>query len=69
MGERWFYRCDQEWVEIAERLKITPCSHCNAIGTLNRHGVLSKFDDTNPLQRTIRPWAGNRPGLPDQRMR
>jgi len=54
VGERWFYRCDQEWGEIVERLKITPCPHCNAIGTLNRHGTLSGFDDSNPLRRTIR---------------
>lgn len=54
MGERWFYRCDQDWLAIVEQLKITPCPHCQAIGTLNRHGTLSGFDDSNPLRRTIR---------------
>ena len=57
MGERWFYRSDQEWISIAEQLKNTPCPHCHARGTLNRHGVLYGFDntnDSNSQQRTLR---------------
>jgi len=58
VGERWFYQNDQEWIGIVERLKITHCPHCNAMGTLNRHGVLYGFDnsndDSNTQQRTLR---------------
>ena len=57
MGERWFYRSDEEWISIAEQLKNTPCPHCHARGTLNRHGVLYGFDntnDSNSQQRTLR---------------
>jgi hypothetical protein len=54
VGERWFYRCDQDWLAIVERLKQTPCPHCNTVGTLNRHGVLSGFDDSNPQRTTLR---------------
>ena len=49
MGEqRWFYRSDEEWNAIAERLKLTPCPHCKAVGTLIRHGFLRGFDDSRP---------------------
>lgn len=51
--ERWFYRREEEWIEIAERLKQTPCPHCKTVGTLNRHGVLTGYDDSNP-QPTLR---------------
>ncbi|MBA4191279.1 MAG: hypothetical protein C0467_25130 [Planctomycetaceae bacterium] len=57
VGERWFYRSDEEWISIAEQLKNTPCPHCHARGTLNRHGVLYGFDntnDSNSQQRTLR---------------
>jgi hypothetical protein len=52
--ERWFYRSDEEWIAIAERIKQTPCPHCKTVGTLNRHGVLTGFDDSNPQRTTIR---------------
>ncbi|HKB36158.1 MAG TPA: hypothetical protein VKD72_06870 [Gemmataceae bacterium] len=55
MGEeRWFYRSDQEWKAIAERLKQTACPHCKVIGTLIRHGFLYGFDDSRPPRRTLR---------------
>jgi hypothetical protein len=45
MGEpRWFYRNDDEWIAIVERLKLTPCPHCRAVGTLIRHGCLRGYD-------------------------
>jgi hypothetical protein len=53
VGQRWFYRNDHEWIAIVERLKITPCPHCQTVGTLNRHGTLRGFDDSNP-QPTLR---------------
>ncbi|MCE9566849.1 MAG: hypothetical protein K8U57_33000 [Planctomycetes bacterium] len=52
--ERWFYRSDEEWITIVERLKQTSCPHCKTVGTLIRHGSLSGFDDSNPHQQTLR---------------
>ena len=55
MGEkRWFYRSDEEWSAIAERLKLTPCPHCKAVGTLIRHGFLYGFDESSPQRKTLR---------------
>ncbi len=55
MGEeRWFYRSDEEWSAIAERLKQTPCPHCKVIGALIRHGFLYGFDECSPRRRTLR---------------
>jgi len=42
--DRWFYRTDDEWNAIIERLKLTPCPHCRAVGTLVRHGYLRGYD-------------------------
>ena len=54
MGDaRWFYRNEEEWQTLAERLKLMPCPHCNVVGTLNRHGYLRGFDDSSQRQ-TIR---------------
>ncbi len=53
MGERCFYRDEQDWLAIVERLKLTSCPHCKTIGNLIRHGFLYGFDDSSP-QRTIR---------------
>lgn len=52
--EPLFYRREEEWLAIAERLKRTPCPHCHTVGTLIRHGVLTGFDDTNPPRKTLR---------------
>lgn len=52
--QRWFYRNAEEWQAFAERLKLTPCPHCKAVGTLIRHGFLYGFDDCNPLHKTLR---------------
>jgi hypothetical protein len=55
MGEeRWFYRDGEDWGPFAERLKQTPCPHCQVHGALIRHGVLRGFDESNPKQKTIR---------------
>ena len=56
MGEqRRFYRSDEEWTAIAERLKQTPCPHCKAVGTLIRHGGLYGFDESNPGAKRSAP--------------
>jgi hypothetical protein len=52
--QRWFYRNADEWNAIAERLKLTPCPHCQVVGTLVRHGFLYGFDDRKPQRKTVR---------------
>jgi hypothetical protein len=64
--ERWFYRNDQEWSALAERLKRTPCPHCQVVGTLIRHGFLRGFDGTSK-QRAVRArriFCSNRQARP-----
>jgi hypothetical protein len=51
---RWFYRTNDEWIALVERLKLTPCPHCRAIGTLIRHGSLHGFDDQTPPRKVLR---------------
>jgi hypothetical protein len=65
--ERWFCRGDEEWHALAERLKLTACPHCKAVGTLIRHGFLRGFDDSSPRQKTVRArrvFCSNRNGRP-----
>jgi hypothetical protein len=50
----WFYRCEEDWITIVERLKLTSCPHCKTVGMLIRHGVLTGFDDSNPQRKVIR---------------
>lgn len=50
----WFYRREEEWIAIVERLKQTACPHCRTVGTLIRHGVLTGFDDHTPPRPAIR---------------
>lgn len=52
--ERWFYRSAEEWITLAERLKQTPCPHCQVVGTLIRHGYLRGYDGSSPQRKTIR---------------
>ena len=52
--QRWFYRREEEWVAIVERLKQTSCPHCKTVGTLIRHGALLGFDDRTPQRQTLR---------------
>ena len=55
MGDRpEFYRRDDDWRAIIERLKQTSCPHCQIVGTLIRHGVLTGFDDASPPRIAIR---------------
>ncbi len=55
MGEqRWFFRSDEEWNTIAERLKQTPCPHCKVLGALIRHGFLRGYDEGNSQRKTVR---------------
>jgi hypothetical protein len=52
--ERWFFRGDDEWDAIAERLKRTPCPHCDSVGELIQHGYAYGFDETDPRHTTVR---------------
>ncbi len=49
-----FVRGVDDWKAIVERLKLTPCPHCHAVGFLIRHGALHGFDDTSPQRTTLR---------------
>lgn len=39
---------------LAERLKLMPCPHCQAVGKLVWHGYLRGYDDSNPPRQTVR---------------
>jgi hypothetical protein len=52
--QRWFCRSEQEWCSLAERLKLMPCPHCKAVGTLIRHGFLRGYDECHSQRKTIR---------------
>lgn len=55
MGQqRWFYRNAEEWIAIAQRLKLTPCPHCQVVGALIQHGFLYGFDESSPQRKTLR---------------
>ena len=53
---------------MAERLKVTPCPHCRAIGALIRHGYLRGYDEGNLRHKAVRARRifcsnrGRRPG-------
>jgi len=52
--ERWFFRSIDEWIALAERLKQTPCPHCQVVGTLIQHGYLRGYDDSSSRRQTVR---------------
>jgi len=59
--ERWFYRSEAEWKTLVERLKLTACPHCHVVGTLNRHGVLVGYDESQrQVLRARRVYCSNR---------
>ena len=49
-----FYQNDDEFNAFLEQLKLTSCPHCQAVGTLIRHGFFHGFDDSSPHSKTIR---------------
>lgn len=51
---RWFYRGEEGFLEIYEKLKATACPHCKAIGRLVRHGFLRGYDESSPREKTLR---------------
>ena len=56
--ERWFYRDEQEWTALVERLKLTSCPHCKATGTLIRHGSWSGIVDPENWTTSRTPLSG-----------
>lgn len=59
--ERWFYRSEAEWTSLVERLKLTPCPHCQAVGRLIRHGSLVGYDESQRRSlRAQRIYCSNR---------
>ena len=45
---------NQELDGLYARLKLTPCPHCNQVGTLIKHGYLRGYDTNHQLNKTIR---------------
>lgn len=68
MGQqRWFCRNPEEFNAFAERLKQTPCPHCQVVGALIRHGFLRGYDDSSPQRKTVRArriFCSNRQARP-----
>ena len=55
VGEgQWFCRNDDEWNALTERLKLTPCPHCQMVGTLIRHGCLRGYDEASTRRKIVR---------------
>ena len=48
----WFYRNDDDWNAIVQRLKLTACPHCRAVGTLVRHGYLRGYDGDSQQRKS-----------------
>jgi len=67
VGEaHWFYRDEAEWIEIARKLKLTPCPHCKVVVNLIRHGALQGFDECRRIvlraHRVFCSHRNRRPG-------
>jgi len=59
--ECWFYRTEEEWTKLVERLKLTPCPHCQHVGRLIRHGCLVGYDESQrQCLRARRIYCSNR---------
>jgi hypothetical protein len=51
---RWFYRGEEGFLAIYEKLKVTACPHCKVIGLLVLHGFLRGYDESSPRDKTVR---------------
>lgn len=52
--QRWFYKSAEDWDALRERLKLTPCPHCQVVGMLIQHGFLRGYDDRSSRRQTVR---------------
>lgn len=65
MAERWFCRNDDDWTALTEGLKLTPCPHCQVVGTLICHGRLLGYDESrHQTIRARRLFCSNRNARP-----
>lgn len=65
--QQWFVRNTEEWDTWAERLKLTPCPHCQVVGALILHGFLFGFDENHTKHKTPRArriFCSNRQARP-----
>jgi len=63
----WFYRNDEEFNALAQRLKLTPCPYCQVVGALIQHGFLYGFDQCSSqpeTRRAHRVFCSNRNARP-----
>jgi hypothetical protein len=49
-----FYRADDEFTRLYHRLKLTPCPHCKAVGTLILHGKLYGYTENDDCRKACR---------------
>ena len=60
-GVRWFYRNNEEWIALAQQIKLKPCQHCDVIGMLILHGSLHGWDESGRIVlRARRVFCSNR---------
>lgn len=57
-----FYQTESDFKTIHHQLKLTPCPHCDQVGTLNLHGFLIGYDINghHGLKRGHRIYCSNR---------
>ena len=61
VGARWFYRNNEEWIAMAQEIKLTPCQHCDLVGMLIRHGGSHGWDESGRIVlRARRVFCSNR---------
>ena len=51
---RWFYRDEEGFLAIYEKLKATACPHCDVTGRLVLHGFLRGYDESSAREKTVR---------------
>jgi hypothetical protein len=49
-----FYRTDDEFERFYDRLNLTPCPHCQAVGTLILHGKLYGYTENDDCRKACR---------------
>lgn len=61
VGARWFYRNNEEWIAMAEEIKLKPCQHCEVVGMLILHGGSHGRDESGRIVlRARRVFCSNR---------
>ena len=61
VGGRLFYRDNEEWIAIAQEIKLKPCLHCKVTGMLILHGSSHGTDESGRIVlRARRVFCSNR---------